>query len=262
MRPHGRALAGMTLVGGLCLAFAASGELASGEKRSGFDTMASETQDLQRDDLANPGMLTVADGAELWEAKVGLDGRSCAGCHGEAATTMRGAGARFPAWNDALGRPVALDGQINLCRTARQGASPLAPESRELLALTTFVAHQSRGLPLTPPDDARLTPFREQGRALFERRIGQLDLSCAQCHDDHWGRRLGGSTIPQGHPNGYPLYRLEWQSVGSLARRLRNCMTGVRAEPYGPGAPEYVALELYLAARAAPLPVEAPAVRP
>jgi sulfur-oxidizing protein SoxA len=262
MRPRGRVLAGATLAGAVLLASVAGGQIAPGEKRSGFDTMAPETQALQSDDLANPGMLTVADGADLWEAKVGPERRSCAGCHGDAATSMRGVAARFPAWSEPLDRPVALDGQINLCRTARQGASPLAPESRELLALTTFVAHQSRGLPLTPPDDARLTPFREQGRALFQRRIGQLDLSCAQCHDDHWGRRLGGSTIPQGHSNGYPLYRLEWQAVGSLARRLRNCMTGVRAEPYAAGAPEYVDLELYLAQRAAPLAVEAPAVRP
>jgi len=43
--------------------------------------------------------------------------------------------------------------------------------------------------------------------------------------------RRGGSVIPQAHPTGYPLYRLEWQAVGSLQRRLRNCMIGVRAEP-------------------------------
>ncbi len=68
--------------------------------------------------------------------------------------------------------------------------------------------------------------------------------------------------IPQGQPTGYPLYRLEWQGLGSLQRRLRNCLTGMRAEPFAYGAPDFVALELYLATRAAPLPVETPAVRP
>ena len=66
---------------------------------------------------------------------------------------------------------------------------------------------------------------------------GQLNLSCAQCHDDNWGKRLAGSVIPQAHPNGYPIYRLEWQSVGSLQRRLRNCIFGMRAEPFAFGAP-------------------------
>ena len=124
------------------------------------------------------------------------------------------------------------------------------------------MAHQSRGLPLAPPDDARLQSYQTRGEQRFRQRIGQLGLSCAQCHDDHAGKRLGGSTIPHGHANGYPLYRLEWQALGSLQRRLRNCMTGVRAEPFAFGAIELVELELYLALRAKGLPLETPAVRP
>jgi sulfur-oxidizing protein SoxA len=58
------------------------------------------------------------------------------------------------------------------------------------------------------------------------------------------------------------LYRLEWQSLGSLQRRLRNCMIGTRAQPYGYDAPELVELELYLMSRARGMPVETPAVRP
>ena len=68
--------------------------------------------------------------------------------------------------------------------------------------------------------------------------------------------------IPQGHPTGYPVYRLEWQSLGSLQRRLRGCMTGVRAEPFAYGADELVALELFLMERAAGMTVETPAVPP
>jgi sulfur-oxidizing protein SoxA len=92
--------------------------------------------------------------------------------------------------------------------------------------------------------------------------MGQLDFSCAQCHDEHAGQRLAGSTNPQAHPTGYPLYRLEWQTLGSLQRRLRGCMSGVRAEPYAYGAEELVELELYLARRAVGMRIEAPAVRP
>jgi hypothetical protein len=125
-----------------------------------------------------------------------------------------------------------------------------------------YEVHQSRGLPISPPADPRRTPARERGRALWAGRRGQLDLSCAQCHDDNAGRRLAGIVIPQGHPTGYPLYRLEWQSLGSLQRRLRGCMTAVRAEPFAYGAPEYVEIELYLAQRAAGMEIETPAIRP
>lgn len=136
------------------------------------------------------------------------------------------------------------------------------PESQERLALQAYVAMQSRGLPITPDDDARLAPFREHGRQLYDRRIGQLDLSCAQCHDGLAGGRLGGSLIPQGHATGYPIYRLEWQGLGSLQRRLRNCMSGVRAEPYAYDAVELIELELHLMQRARGMPLETPAVRP
>jgi L-cysteine S-thiosulfotransferase len=74
--------------------------------------------------------------------------------------------------------------------------------------------------------------------------------------------RLGSSAIPQAHATGYPIYRLEWQAMGSLQRRIRNCMAGVRAEPFAYGAPDMVALELHLASRARGLFVETPAVRP
>jgi L-cysteine S-thiosulfotransferase len=231
-------------------------------RRSGFDEMGPATQAMQRDDAANPGMLWVLDGEELWRRAAPGGGPSCAGCHGEAETSMRGVAARYPAFDAAEGRPIDLQGRVNLCRTARQKAPAFAAEGRELLALTTLVAHQSRGLPIAPPDDPRLAPARERGRALFSRRVGQLDLSCAQCHDERAGGRLAGNPIPQAHPTAYPLYRLEWQSLGSLQRRLRNCLTGVRAEPYPSGAPEYVELELYLMSRAAGMTVETPGVRP
>jgi sulfur-oxidizing protein SoxA len=116
-------------------------------------------------------------------------------------------------------------------------------------------------MPIAAPDP-RLAQNVENGRALYEARQGQLNLSCAQCHDDNAGRRLAGNPIPQAHPTGYPLYRLEWQAVGSLQRRLRGCLSGIRAEAYPYGAPEYVDLELFLNARAAGMAIETPAVRP
>jgi L-cysteine S-thiosulfotransferase len=237
-------------------------EILPSERRSGFDDMSRESQAMQRDDTANPGMLWVLEGETLWNEKVGLAGRSCADCHGDARASMRGVAARYPAYSAEQGRPVDLEGRINLCRETRQHASPLPRESREMLALSAYVAHKSRGMAITAGEDPRLEPFRARGEVLYRQRQGQLNLSCAQCHDDNWGKRLAGAIIPQGHPTGYPLYRLEWQSLGSLQRRLRNCMVGVRSEPFAPGSPEAVELELYLMSRAQGLPIETPAVRP
>jgi sulfur-oxidizing protein SoxA len=138
----------------------------------------------------------------------------------------------------------------------------LAREGHDLLALSSFVAHQSRGLPIAPPEDTGMRAVRALGQSIYTTRLGQLDLSCAQCHDDHAGRRLAGSSIPQAHPTGYPIYRLEWQSVGSLQRRLRGCMVGVRAEPFAYGSPEFIAIEAFLMERARGMELETPAIRP
>jgi L-cysteine S-thiosulfotransferase len=232
------------------------------DRKSGFDVMGPDTQAMQRDDARNPAMLAVQEGQALWSEKPPSGKPSCAGCHGEAPITMKGVGARYPLFDAASGRPVDLAGRIQQCRSERQELPGWARESRPLLAVTAYVGLQSRGLAVEAPADQRLAPFTARGQQLFSQRIGQLNLSCAMCHDDNWGKKLGGSVIPQGHANGYPLFRLEWQAVGSLQRRIRNCLTGVRAEPWAYGDPELINLELYLKERAGGLLIETPAVRP
>jgi sulfur-oxidizing protein SoxA len=232
------------------------------DRRSGYADMSPETKAMQDDDTANPGMLAVLDGEALWNRRTGAANLSCADCHGDSAASMKGVAARYPAFDAASGGPVDLEQRINLERTRRQHAPPLKYENADLLALSAFVARQSRGAPITPPEDERLAPFVATGQEFFNKRQGQLNLSCALCHDDNWGKRLAGNVVPQGHPTGYPLYRLEWQSLGSLQRRLRNCISGMRADTPEYGAPEYVNLELFLMRRAAGMTMETPAVRP
>src|ERR1700730_1399565 len=204
----------------------------------------------------------VLDGEALWKSKTGATGKACADCHNDARSGIKGVAARYPAFDKTLGRPVNLEQRINLCRARHQEATPLPYESRDLLALTAFVAQQSRGVAVEAGADPELEPFVARGHDLFMQRQGQLNLGCTNCHDDNWNNGLAGSAITQGHPTGYPLYRLEWQSLGSLQRRLRACITGIRAQAYDYGAPELVELELYLMSRARGMPIETPAVRP
>jgi len=247
----------------LSLVFVASWAAAQGgadKRRTGYQDMGPALRQMEDEDTANPAMLFVQAGESLWKDKAGAAGKACADCHAEG--SMKGVAARYPAFPKGAEKPVDLEGRINLCRTEQQKAEPLAAESRELLDLTAYVALQSRGLPIAPPDDPRLVPVRAEGEQIYRRRQGQINLSCANCHDDNAGKKLGGATIPQAHPTGYPLYRLEWQTLGSLKRRLRNCLIGLRAEPYDYDAPAYVALEAYLMARARGLAMDAPGVRP
>lgn len=229
-------------------------------RRSGLLDMSAAIQALQRDDTLNPAMLWLADGASRWSEHT--TGGSCASCHGQASQSMRGVATRYPAIDARSAQPIGLAQRIRACRRDHQRQAASVRDEDIVLALQIFVAHQSRGMAITPPDDPRLRALEEEGERLWRQPLGQLDLSCAQCHDQLAGKRLAGSTIPQGHPTGYPLYRLEWQTVGTLQRRLRNCMVGVRAEPFAADAREWLALERFLMRRAQGMALETPGVRP
>ena len=241
---------------------ARSDDIPLDQRRSGYADLGRDSKTMQDDDTANPATFWVLDGEVLWNQKASAADRSCADCHGDATVSMKGVAARYPAFSPAHNGPIDLEQRINLCRTEHQQAAPLPFENHDLLALTVYVGRQSRGMPIAEASDERLRPFISRGRDLFTRRQGQINLSCAQCHDDNWGKRVAGALLPQGHPNGYPIYRLEWQGLGSLQRRLRNCLFGLRAELYAFGSSELLALELFLMQRARGMTIETPAVRP
>lgn len=229
-------------------------------KQSSYELMSAENKAMQDDPSLNPAMFWVGDGETLWQKKLGPKNKSCSTCHGDAKKSMRGVAAQFP--KVVKGKLQTIEGQINQCRESAQSVPALPYESRDLLALTAYIAMQSKGLPITVSEDSTNTSYLKKGRQIFNERMGQLNLSCAQCHEDRAGLKLGGSLIPQGHPNAYPIYRLEWQTLGSLQRRLRNCMSGVRAQQFEYGSAEMAQLELFLMWRAQGLPLESPGVRP
>jgi sulfur-oxidizing protein SoxA len=236
-------------------AMLACGMAAASDLRPSRDFLSPELRALQDDPSRHPGWLWVEEGEALWQRGE----RSCQSCHG-GIDSMAGVATRYPAVapDDAL---LNLEGRIERCRTQQQGAAPFGYESDALLSLTAAIAQRSRGLPMSVATDGAAAPFLEQGRRFYETRQGQLNLACGQCHDDNAGRRLRGDVISNGLGTGYPAYRLDWNTVGSLHRRLRACSLGVRATQLPLGSPEYLSLELFLAARAAGLPVEAPGLR-
>ena len=232
--------------------------------RSGLHFAGPDVRSMQADAAANPAQLWIDQGRSLWSAaparQGGGAGPSCQDCHGRPGS-MTGVALGFPRVHPASGRLFNLEDQIRHCRATRQHQPAPDFESDELLALTLLVTEASAGLTLRARLTPELLPHFEAGRALYERRQGQLNLACGHCHDRHWGQRFHTDLLSQGHPNGYPLYRLEWQKPGSLERRLRSCFFGVRAEIPPWGDLSMRQLGLYLTWRAEGLPVEVPAVR-
>lgn len=259
----------------LAAALPAFGQEPPRDLKPGISFQSPDTQALQADETRNPGMLWVEQGSKLWNEPAGASGKSCASCHGAAETSMKGVAARYPIADLVMtartgpgGRNlpperqvVTLDVRIESCRTFRQGVGQLPVESSERLALSAYVAFQSRGMPRQLVRELGHDLVMPDGYRLFQTRQGQMNLSCAQCHDDLVGKKLRGDTISQGQTHGWPAYRLEWQTMGSLQRRLRACYLGVRADVPAYDAPELLALEYYLAWRGEGLPMESPGVR-
>lgn len=228
---------------------------------SGYYFTPLDTRALQDDDFDNPGFAWVGRGEAAWSQVEGTARKSCASCHRSAAESMRGKAAEYPKFDARAGRVVTLEDRINLCRYEKLGAPAWAYESDELLGMTAYLRLQSRGLPMSVKVDGEARPLFEKGKALYEGRMGQLGMSCASCHNSHYGQTYRNRTLSQGHINGFPTFRRDPPRFSSAHAQLSTCYRLMRAEPHPSGAEDYVALELYLGWRGNGLPIEAPSVR-
>lgn len=231
---------------------------------SGYAFMEPSTQQLQDDDFLNPAFFLVERGEAIWDRDwptAGAEAQSCRSCHGDPETSMRGVAARYPAYDEATGGIINLELKLNREIVERLGGEPFVYESDDLLALTALVGYQSRGMPIAISDDPRVQGWIDRGEEIFDTKRGQLNLSCKDCHQDHWGEKLRGDTLSQGQINAFPIFRLTWQEVGSRHRIFTWCMESIRSEAYPFGSDEYLALELYLAKRGEGLLIETPGVR-
>ncbi len=228
---------------------------------SGWRFRSDETQALEMDDFENPAMVLVDTARDQWDMVDGSEGKACSSCHEDVETSMAGIRANYPKWNETAGRPFTLENAINDCRTNRMGADEWKWESTEMLGMTALVGLQSRGMPVAVDTSGPMAEWEAKGKELYYTRVGQLDMSCANCHEDNYGQMIRADHLSQGQINGFPVYRLKWQGVGSIHRRFKGCMDNIRATPYKRGSDEFVALEVYLAKRGEGLGVETPAVR-
>jgi L-cysteine S-thiosulfotransferase len=228
---------------------------------SGYEFSPLKVKAQQDDDFDNLGFGWVGQGEVLWNEVDGGAKKSCASCHNNAAETMRGIGASYPKFQEAAKGVINLEQRINLCRQDKMQATPWAYGSDALLAITAYVKLQSRGMAVDVKTDGPAQQAFQLGQTLYNTRVGQLGMSCAHCHNDHYGDNLRAEVLSQGHSNGFPAFQTKTQSFISLHQRFRNCYRDIRAQPYDLGSPELVALELYLAWRGKGLPVETPAVR-
>ena len=235
------------------------GLVQAAELRSGNEFLSPSLKALQAEPDANPITLWLQRGRELWEA-------DCTRCHGSI-DSMASAAVRYPqlARSPQTGL-INLEDQIVVCRQ-RAGAPRVTMEDAETLALSAWLHQNARGqrLALVPPgnqaDAARWRHEVAQGAALYTTRIGRMNLACLHCHDAKVGAQLRAEVISPAHPSGFPIYRMSWQGLGSMDRRLRACYSGVQASVPPAGSVELRQLELFLKTRAEGMVLDGPSIR-
>jgi len=231
------------------------------EPLSGYEFIKPETRALQDDDFANPGLLTVDRGEELFNQKHKNSGKACADCHGEKSEKLKPKNiAAYPLVNSKTKNIITLQKRINNCRSSIAD-EPLKTDHPDLVALETFVRYLAKGEKINVQTNGAAGALLKKGEALYKTRYGLIDMSCYHCHTLYPGQMIRGQKISQGQTNGFPAYRLDTGEVANLHQRIQQCMSLLRADPFDTDSGEIKLLGLYLMSRSNGLAIETPAVR-
>ena len=229
------------------------------ELKSGSYFSREETRAIEQDEFENPGMIWVERGSELFNIKIGSKNMSCASCHNKDNNSLLGAATFYPKiYKNKL---INLEQKINICLKNNMNIEPYLLESNNLLSLSSFITHISKGLPMNVSIEGETEKYFQRGKEIYFERIGQMNLACNQCHDNLAGNYLRAEKISQGHVNGFPSYLMRWEQIASVHRRFQFCNNQARAEPLKIGHSDYNALQLYIAWRGNGLLLESPSVR-
>jgi L-cysteine S-thiosulfotransferase len=217
----------------------------------------------ETDDFDNPAYPLVEAGEIAWRTLEGEAGKSCQDCHGAGReNALKRIAASYPKFTPDIKQVITLEARINLCRQNHLKAPRFLENADQMIAMAAYLRWLARGSASNADVTGPSAEVFARGAKLFQTKLGLLQLSCAQCHNEKFGEKFGADILSQGHPLSYPVYKLSEGRAVSLHERFRMCNRLARAEGRPDNAPDYVALELYINWRSKNLPITAPGVRP
>ena len=198
---------------------------------------------------------------EVFASEMGANGESCASCHEGGPESLAGVRAVYPKWDEERGEVQTIDMQINECLTERMGQEAWGLNDGAMRDMSALMSYVSRGHIVAVETGGPAAETWAMGEEIYYTRYGQLQLSCANCHEDNYDNMIRADHLSQGQINGFPTYRLKNAQLNSVQNRFRGCIRDTRAETFAIGSPEFIALELYVASRGNGLSIEGPSVR-
>jgi L-cysteine S-thiosulfotransferase len=237
-------------------------------------------REMINDPMANPGYLAVDRGEALWSLARGTKNVSLEKCDlGQGPGKLKGAYARLPRYFADADQVMDIEQRLLWCMktiqaldtkdiVARRFSGPGKPSDME--DLVAFIANKSNGMKIEPqtshPQEREMTAL---GEALFYRRAGVMDFSCASCHGEA-GKRIRLQGLPDFSKPGkaaqdtmstWPAYRVSQSALRTMQHRLWDCF---RQQRYP--APDYAsegltALTMFLNKQAAGAEINVPSIK-
>ncbi len=187
------------------------------------------------------------------------NGKSLKDCLGDA----KGLRAKYPFFDTETNKVRILEADLVQCAQA-YGETKFDEKSKDLKAVSAYLSSESRGMKVnvTIPNEKALAAFEEGKRRWFQK-TGQLNLSCADCHQYHSGQRARSETLSPGigKTAHFPVWRLKADGLVTLNDRLFGCVKDTRAKPYKLYGDEYRTMEYFLSYIDNGLEITGPAVR-
>ena len=232
------------------------------------------------DPMSNPGFLAVDRGEVLWSQKRGTKDVSLETCDlGQGPGKLEGAFAKLPRYFKDADKVMDTEQRLLWCMTNIQGLDTKDVIARrfsgpgrasDMEDLVAFIANKSSGMkidvPLSHPKEQEMAAV---GEALFYRRGGVNDFSCATCHAEE-GKRIRLQGLPDLSKPGkqaqetmgvWPTYRVSQGALRTMQHRLWDCYRQQRWP-----VPEYAsdaltALTVFLQKQAANGEINVPSIK-
>jgi sulfur-oxidizing protein SoxA len=174
-------------------------------------------------------------------------------------------GGEYPYFDEERKEVVTLTQAINEClvgageKKLNEKKGPMA-DIQAYFAAQTKEAEKPVNIKIESADAAAAY---ERGKEYYYSQRGYMKLSCANCHVQGAAQRVRNESLSQllGHTTHFPVYRLKWQGLGTLERRMEGCIKDQGQNPPKPSSKEMKELLYFMAYMSNEMPVDGPDIR-
>lgn len=174
-------------------------------------------------------------------------------------------GDKYPHYSEERAQVVTLTQAINECRTSNgeKAWSTTKGEMADLQAYINYATMEEDKVVNVEINSQAAADAYERGKAYYYTQRGYLNLSCAECHVQGTGQRVRNEKLSPllGSVTHFPVYRLKWQGMGTLERRMSGCVKDQGQVPPGNTSDEMKELLFFMSYMSNGMKIDGPDIR-